>query len=158
MPLCRCYNLDCTQAGNPVLEPREVFAAVASIVIVLEESQPARTVAVRILRHSGFTADGPATPDQAFSHLRESAPGRALVLLSSTLAAGIPDLLPALLRHDPRPTVVLTCAQPGVCPLLPSQGCAELGCLIKPQDFVPATLINRVGAILKGGGLDSPIG
>lgn len=72
------------------------------------------------------------------------------------LRRGFTDLLPALRRHDPRPMVVLTCAQSGVCPLHTSRGCAELGCLIKPQDFMPAALIKRVGAILKGYGLNSP--
>jgi DNA-binding response OmpR family regulator len=102
----------------------------------------------RLLGHAGFRVSAATTAAEVRSVMSDSAPERVLLLASSTMAAGLGSSFDALLRHDPRPLVALTCTLPEECPLHPGLGCPNMDCLRKPQDFGHPSLVARLNRIL----------
>jgi DNA-binding response OmpR family regulator len=114
--------------------------------VVLEESPSLRTAAVRALRDAGFDAQACASVDEALS--AADGPPVSLVLASSTLIAASAQSFDRLLSASRRPAVLFSCPQTRRCPLDPEVSCQYLGCLLKPNDFDPETLVGKVRAAL----------
>lgn len=114
--------------------------------VVLEESSNLRTAAVRALRDAGFDAQACGTVDEALG-VADGLP-ISLVLASSTLIAASSQSFDRLLSLSRRPAVLLSCPQTRRCPLDPEVSCQYLGCLLKPNDFAPETLVGKVRAAL----------
>jgi hypothetical protein len=114
--------------------------------VVLEESPSLRTAAVRALRDAGFDAQACGTVDEALR--AAGGPPVSLVLASSTLIAKSAQSFDRLLSLSRRPQVLFSCPQTRRCPLDPEVSCQYLGCLLKPDDFAPETLVGKVKAAL----------
>jgi DNA-binding response OmpR family regulator len=118
----------------------------AGRLVVLDESSSLRTAAVRALRDAGFDAQACGTVDEALG--AAGGPPVALVLASSTLIAQSAQPFDRFLNLSRRPQVLFSCLQTRRCPLDPEVSCQYLGCLLKPNDFDPETLVSKVKAAL----------
>ena len=98
------------------------------------------------MREAGFDAWACGTVDEAIG----AADGLpvSLVLASSTLIAASARSFDRLLSLSRRPAVLYSCPQTRRCPLDPEVSCQYLGCLLKPNDFAPETLVGKVRAAL----------
>jgi hypothetical protein len=117
-------------------------------IIILDENEAVRSVAERILQGPEFNVVAFATIQEGIAALSHFAPRRTTVILSSTLAAADTSEYDALRNSTPFPKVVLSCTRCGVCPIHPDLACANLGCLLKPEDFTLDRLRSRVTAIV----------
>jgi hypothetical protein len=114
--------------------------------VVLDESSSLRTAAARALRDAGYDVQSCGTVDEALR--AADGPPVSLVLASSTLIAKSAQSFDRLLSLSRRPHVLFSCPQTRRCPLDPEVSCQYLGCLLKPNDFTPETLVGKVRAAL----------
>ena len=133
--------------GRSIISGQE--RGMSTPIVVLEESAELATLFAGLLNHGGFKASAATGVAEVRRVMAEAAPHPVLLLVSSAVAAHLGLSFGELLKRDPRPLVALTCAWPGTCPLYPSQYCANMGCLKKPEDFVFPSLVFRVNRILE---------
>jgi hypothetical protein len=127
-------------------------------IVILEDSSEVAVAVAALLGRGGFETRKAATKEEALRAMGEAAPRRAVLLVSSTIAAALGPSFDELLAHDPRPVVALTCTRPGDCPLHPGMPCANMGCLNKPEDLVGPNLVARLREIIDQQTLDPGVG
>ncbi len=119
-------------------------------IIVVEEPGPLGTDLAKLLKYRGLPAVVALDFDDALRRVRESAPQRVALLISSELAAAQSDRFDILLNQRPRPVVRFLCTGPLTCPMHPGLRCPGLDCVQKPLDFLDPDLADRLRTILAG--------
>jgi hypothetical protein len=122
-------------------------------IIIVEEPGPLGPDLARLLRYKGFKAVAALDLEDALLLVRESAPTRVALLVSSTLAASQSERFDLLFQQTPKPLVRFLCTGPLSCPMHPGLRCPGLDCFQKPLDFIAPDLTDRLNKILPA---DSP--
>jgi hypothetical protein len=117
-------------------------------IIIVEEPGPLGPDLARLLKYRGFRAVAALNLDDALILLRESAPERVALFVSSILAAAKSERFDLLLRQTPRPLVRFLCTGPLTCPMHPGLRCPGLDCIQKPLDLMAPDLTDRLRKML----------
>jgi DNA-binding response OmpR family regulator len=118
-------------------------------IIIVEEPGPLGPDLARFLKYRGFRSVSASNLDHALLLLRESAPKRVALFVSSSLAAAQSESFDLLLRQTPKPLIRFLCTGPLTCPVNPGLRCPGLDCIQKPLDFMAPDLAERLRRMLR---------